>query len=187
MSDLMFDESPVVGTKYKPGDWKLYSIHSDNEIRGFFGDYMWLSNFYICDVYYEGLIFPSSENAYQAAKVKNKVDRMNFINSEFFGIKCSPYQSKKIWNKYELLDESPEKWDLRKYDVMSVILFDKFLKNKDLRQKLLDTSDKILEETNHWHDNFWGRCICDNCQNIDSSQQNHLGKILTKIRNYWKS
>ena len=44
------------------------STYNDKEIKGFFGGYRWLSNYHICDVQYEGDIFPSSENAFQAAK-----------------------------------------------------------------------------------------------------------------------
>ena len=64
----MYNEIPVIGNKYKNGDWKIYSIHDDKQIKGFFGNYSWLSNFYECSVWFEGGSYPSSENAYQAAK-----------------------------------------------------------------------------------------------------------------------
>jgi predicted NAD-dependent protein-ADP-ribosyltransferase YbiA (DUF1768 family) len=38
------------------------------------------------------------------------------------------------------------------------IVFDKFTRNKSLGDKLLETGDKYLEETNHWHDTCWGVC-----------------------------
>ena len=62
---------------------------------------------------------------------------------------------------------------------MVAIVFDKFLRNKDLRQKLLDTSERYLEELNNWGDTFWG-------VDINKGGQNNLGKILMKTREFWK-
>lgn len=171
MSDLMFNETPVVGEFYKFGDWKLYAVHDDNNIKGFFGDYRWLSNFEPCKVYYEGLLYPSSEAAYQAAKIR--VDYRHNLQT------VSAAKTKREWKKYPLIDDSKEEWDERKYDVMSVILFDKFYRNKGLRQKLIETGDKYLEELNHWKDQDWG-------VDVKLGGKNYLGKILMKIRDYWK-
>ncbi len=181
----MFNEVPVGNnTVYKYGDWKEYAIHDDNNIKGFFGNYKFLSNFELCNVWYEGGSYPSSENAYQAAKIypEWRIDEL---------MECSPMESKILWKKYVRMDKSAEEWDARKYDVMSVILFDKFYRNKDLRQKLIDTEDKYLEETLHWHDNYWGNCICEKCHIVTPnsehwSGQNNLGIILMKIREFWK-
>ena len=171
MSGLLFDEIPVVGKSYTKGDWKIYAIHDENNIKGFFGDYAWMSNFHKCEVWYEGLKYPSTECAYQAAKV---------IPSERLPLTtCSARDSKSLWKKFNRIDSCAAEWDGRKYDVMSVILFDKFYRNKDLRQKLLDTGNKYLEETNHWEDQDWG-------VDIKLGGKNYLGKILTKIREYWK-
>ena len=170
MSDIMYNETPVTGSHYKFGDWKLYAIHDDKNIKGFFGDYRWLSNFHSCPVYFEGLLYPSSENAYQAAKVvpEHRCELQS----------CTPAQSKRVWKTLSKIDSSKENWNARKYDVMSIILFDKFYRNKDLRQELLNTGDKYLEETNHWKDQDWG-------VDIKLGGTNHLGKILMKIRTYW--
>lgn len=170
MSDLMFNEVPVEGTHYKFGDWKQYAIHDESNIKGFFGDYRWLSNFHECQVFFEGLSYRSSENAYQSAKIDT--DFRHHLQT------CTPNESKKKWKKYSLIDDSKEEWDDRKYEVMSVILFDKFYRNRILRQKLIDTGDKYLEELNHWSDIFWG-------VDIKKSGQNNLGKLLMKIRLFW--
>ena len=37
-------------------------------INEFQGKYRFLSNFYPCDIVYEGIQYPSTEHAYQAAK-----------------------------------------------------------------------------------------------------------------------
>ena len=41
-------------------------------IEQFQGDFRWLSNFAPVNVNFNGVIFPSTENAYQAAKCKYK-------------------------------------------------------------------------------------------------------------------
>ena len=46
------------------------SFYDSDNIKGFFGGYRWLSNFHVCDVMFEGDLYPSSENAYQAAKIR---------------------------------------------------------------------------------------------------------------------
>jgi hypothetical protein len=171
MSGLLFNEVPVVGEFYKFGDWKLYAVHDENNIKGFFGDYRWLSNFHECQVYFEGLLYSSSEAAYQAAKIE--VDYRHHLQ------KVKVAKTKSEWKKHPKIDDSPEEWNARKYDVMSVILFEKFYRNKELRQKLMDTGDKYLEELNHWKDQDWG-------VDIKLGGKNYLGKILMKIRDYWK-
>ncbi len=171
--DLMFNEVPVKGSHYKFGDWKLYAQHDVANIRGFFGEYRWLSNFHECPVFFEGIVYPSSENAYQAAKID--VDYRNRLKD------LSPAKVKREWKKLPRIDDTKEEWDARKYEVMSVILFDKFYRNKDLRAKLIETdaNHRYLEETNHWKDTYWG-------VDINLGGQNKLGEILMKVREFWK-
>lgn len=175
MTDKMFNEVPVVGDRYNYGDWKLYAIHDDKNIKGFFGDYRWLSNFYPGNIWYEGLNYPNSECAYQAAKVIASA-RQPFTS-------CTPAESKKIWRKLPLL-HTQTGWDDIKGDIMSFIVFEKFYRNLDLRGKLIQTGDKYLEETVHWHDNFFGVCICDVCKGLG---QNNLGHSLMKVRRFWQN
>lgn len=175
----MFNEVPVVGKKYSYGDWKLYAVHNDKNIKGFFGDYRWLSNFEPALCEYYRILYPSSENAYQAAKI-HPDERVALLHCCIV-----PQQNqKKVWKTLTKLVESKNEWDNRKYMVMAEILFSKFIISYDLRKKLLDTGDKYLEETNHWHDNDFGRCICVKCSNINS--KNMLGKILMALRDFFK-
>ena len=167
----MFNEVGVTpGTKYTFGDWKKYAIHDDKNIKGFFGKYRWMSNFHECSVMHAGLMYPSSENAYQAAKVifgdRHKLQR------------CTARESKFVWKTCKRIDGSAAEWDARKYLVMSEILTDKFNRNADLAQKLIDTGVRYLEETNHWGDRWWG-------VDIHEGGQNNLGKLLMEIREWW--
>jgi ribA/ribD-fused uncharacterized protein len=168
----MFDEVPVVGKTYKFGDWQLYAVHDEQQILGFFGDYRWLSNFHECPVFFEGMKFPSSENAYQAAKVDQDY-RHHFQT-------CSPRESKNLWKTFPRIDISEKDWFVRKYDVMSVIVFDKMYRNLHLRKQLLETGDKFLEERNHWGDTCWGFDV------KKKEGTNWLGRILMSTRDFWK-
>ena len=137
------------------------SFYNEGNIKGFFGDYRWLSNFHECKVAFEGDEYPSSENAYQAAKFL-WADRAEF---KF----CSPKEAKDLGK-----NQKPAGWFNRNIDIMESILYDKFCYNRELKQKLLDTGNKYLEETNWWGDKFWGVC--------DGVGENMLGKLLMKVR-----
>ncbi|MFA6199019.1 MAG: NADAR family protein [Bacteroidales bacterium] len=137
------------------------------------GEYRWLSNFHLCSICYYGLVFPSTENAYQAAKVIDDNDREQFINRYDDELKqwitVSPRDAKKLGGKIQMrLD-----WDDIKLIVMRQITDIKF-EHYELKQLLLATGDKELIEGNTWGDTFWGVC--------NGIGQNHLGKILMAKR-----
>ena len=159
-------------TVYNLGDWKKIAVHTDTEIRGFFGDYRWLSNFHESIVFYEGAAYLSSENAYQAAKVREE-DREKLQT-------CSPADSKKIWKICKKIDVDAKQWDARKYDVMSAVIFDKFHTDAILKKFLLDTGTKYLEELNWWGDDYWG-------VDLKKGGQNKLGIILMATRTHLRT
>lgn len=167
MSEILYNDLGPSGKPYIKGDWTTIALHDEQNIKAFFGDYRWLSNFYPCDIFG----YPSVENAYMAAKVVNE-------HRAFFKT-CSPAQAKKQWKTFPLLDKTAEEWDSRKLDVMTLLVFEKFRINKELRQKLLDTGNRYLEETNWWNDQYWG-------VDVKNGGRNELGKLLMKIRNFWK-
>jgi predicted NAD-dependent protein-ADP-ribosyltransferase YbiA (DUF1768 family) len=98
-------------------------------------------------------------------------------NRDYFKT-CSPYEAKKNWKNFTLVDESAADWDNRKLKVMEILVWKKFSVDEDLRKKLTDTGDKYLEELNWWGDTFWG-------VDIKKGGENNLGKILMKIRSFW--
>jgi hypothetical protein len=150
------------------GKYRDYIIHDEKNVKGFFGDYRFLSNFHVADVYFEGLKYPSTEHAYQAAKSLDEN-----IRKEFLELTCA-----KAKNKGQEIPMR-EDWDIIKYDVMFSVVYDKFFRHKELRELLLKTGDKYLEETNHWHDVYWGVC--------DGIGENNLGKILMQVRKIIKN
>ena len=138
-------------------------------ISNFRFQYRWLSNFYLAPVEFEGLTYPSTEHAYQAAKIDDPEVRK--MISEL----PEPKQTKQASHWLT----PPENWHTtRKFEVMELVLREKF-KHEDLALKLLATGEKELIEGNTWHDTSWGVCFCAKCGN---KGDNHLGKILMKIR-----
>ena len=134
------------------------------KIDTFRGDYFFLSNFYEATVTYKGLTYGTSEAAYQAQKCMAEEEK-----AEFCAI--SPKAAKE---KGHLMQQRPD-WDCVKVGVMEEIVRCKFAQNEDLKAMLLGTGDAILEEGNTWGDTFWGVVT-------SGHGQNHLGKILMKIR-----
>lgn len=132
-------------------------------IDSFSGPYEFLSNFYPCEVEYQGSYYPSVEHAYQAAKTINSHERELIRTAE------TPGRAKRLGNKITLRAD----WETIKCQVMLDLLTQKF-NYADLREKLLDTGNKQLIEGNNWHDYFWGVC--------NGKGQNMLGELLMKIR-----
>lgn len=136
----------------------------------FKGPFRWLSNYHLCDIEFEGLIYPSTEHAYQAAKFSSLEDREKVRKAE------KPVIAKKMGTKAVV----PLNWhESRKQEVMYEICKYKFTKHEELKQKLLNTKNIEIVEGNSWHDNEWGSCFCQDCGN---NGKNMLGKILMQIR-----
>lgn len=138
-------------------------------INYFGGRNRFLSNFYSPSwILYEGISYPTSEHAYQAAKTLDNSERENISNL------ASPGDAKRAGKSVTLRPD----WEEVKESVMYDILVIKF-KNPILRVKLIETEDHELIESNTWHDCVWGICTCRECNNVG---QNLLGKLLMKIR-----
>lgn len=140
-----------------------YIVHDDQNIKGFFGKYRFLSNFYVIPVIYEGVEYPATENAYMAAKTLDLELRKKFEN-------LTPGEAKKLGRSISLRPD----WEEVKYDIMKEICRYKFTHHQDMRESLLLTGNKYIEETNHWGDKIWGVC--------NGEGKSWLGKILMEIR-----
>lgn len=149
---------------------EIHKVIPGHAIFGFFRDYRWLSNFHVCDVHYEGILYPSSEHAYQAAKSDSPNIRKTIAALP------TPASAKRFGGVVLI---NPEDWDKQKRNVMKKILEAKFSQNPDLRQKLIETGPMtLLEETNWWKDFYWG--VCNNWG------ENHLGFLLMELRSKLK-
>lgn len=135
-------------------------------IYGFDGNHRFLSNFWVqtnVTITFEGMDYPSTEHAYQAAKTVLQVEREEIQRAPTPGI------AKRLGRKITLRDN----WDIIKDQVMDEINFQKF-SHPSLKEMLLKTGDLYLEETNYWGDTYWGVC--------NGKGRNILGLTLMKIR-----
>lgn len=144
-------------------------MKESNIIDCFDGEFAFLSNFFECPIVYEGLCFGSSEAAFQAAKCRDKLEKLSFRS-------LRPGKAKRLGRKVELRPD----WEEIKINEMRKIVRKKFTQNLKLQKLLIDTGNATLIEGNYWHDNFWGNCTCEKCKNVPG--QNNLGKILEEIR-----
>lgn len=135
----------------------------------FRGQYGFLSNMHSAPVVLDGLIYPSVEHAYQAAKTFNETERKIIRENP------DPVFAKRMGYKVQ---KRPD-WEDVRLGIMNDLLQQKFQK-PSLAQKLLKTNPQHIKEGNTWHDNYWGSCSCPKCQD---KGKNNLGKLLMQTRN----
>lgn len=136
---------------------------TEKVIDRFTCEYGFLSNFSPDSVKYEGILYPTSEHAFQAAKTLDIGERRKIA-----GLK-TPGKAKSAGRKLKLRKD----WNSVRISVMCDILRIKF-STDPLKTKLLETGDATLIEGNTWGDMFWGK--------VDGEGENWLGKLLMKVR-----
>lgn len=138
-------------------------------IAMFDGKYAFLSNFFPSPITFDGITFPTVENWFQAWKTENPTEFRAIATTD------TPGKSKRLGRHCTLRKD----WEEVKTDVMRDGLRLKF-QDPALRAKLLATGDEELIEGNTWHDNTWGNCVCQKCQNTPG--RNMLGMLLMELR-----
>lgn len=141
-----------------------------NKILGFKDKYRFLSNFYFSSVEFDNVVYPTLEHAYQASKTKSSKWRRRILNLD------GPGKAKKfVRNESFPFDKDfPE----NKLKIMEMLVREKFNSSNNLKELLLETGDCYIEETNEHKDDFWGV--------YKGKGENHLGKIIMKIRDELK-
>jgi ribA/ribD-fused uncharacterized protein len=133
-------------------------------IDSFQGEYRYLSNFWPAEVVFEGMTYPTAEHAYQAAKSLDPAERQRIAAAP------TPAQAKQAGRALKPRDD----WETAKFQVMEVVVRDKFTRHADLGRQLLASGDAELIEGNTWGDRVWGV--------YQGEGENRLGKILMKVR-----
>lgn len=153
----------------------------NGKIIKFDGDERWLSNMVTTQPFeYEGIVYHSTENAYQASKCIDESEKI-YISQ------LTSYDSKKYHKniirkiginvyKNKVLNPSFEQ---RKIDIMYDVNCLKYKQHK-YKTLLLSTGNMDIIEGNTWNDQFWGMSL-DNDFNIIKGH-NNLGKVLMRIR-----
>lgn len=152
----------------------------------FKGDWSFLSNFFPVKVIVDAGSFPfgsqaqyevtlevynSVEHAYQASKFLDPKIRA------LFRLNISPSDARA--QAHKLKDKVRSDWKEVSLGIMKDLIIQKFT-GSILRRKLLSTFQAELVEGNWWHDNWYGNCICEDCEDVRG--ENHLGKILMEVR-----
>jgi ribA/ribD-fused uncharacterized protein len=139
-----------------------------NTINGFQGAFRFLSNFWPCYLVYENITYPTTEHAYQAAKIENSDIKLLIRD-------CPTPAEAKDYFETNKITPSPG-WTIeKKLSVMKKLVTLKFGgQDPFLTRTLLETGNTILIEDNTWNDQFWGVC--------NGIGDNHLGKLLMEIR-----
>lgn len=138
-------------------------------ITSFRDKYRFLSNFAPSKIEFEGIVYPTIEHGYQAAKTLDMSQRSHISKV------ATPGEAKKAGRTLTLRKD----WEQIKEGVMYAMISTKFAE-EPYKSQLLETSPAELEEGNYWHDNEWGNCQCSKCANIIG--KNKLGKALMKLR-----
>lgn len=134
-----------------------------DDILSFQGQYRFLSNFWPAPIRYGGILFPTTEHAYQACKSDNvnEATRVSLLKS--------PGDAKRVGRTLAVRKD----WEQVKEQIMLDVLRLKFTL-PDLRRRLLATGDVQLVEGNTWGDRYWGVC--------NGTGANRLGKLLMQVR-----
>lgn len=137
-------------------------------IGEFKGEYSFLSNFYPAEFVYQAIVWPNSEAAYQAMKSLDRGVHLEFAQH------TSPVKAKRAGR---LIDPIRGDWNDVKVGIMREIVYEKFNQNPELRQKLIETGDAVLQEGNMHNDRIWGVCPPHS-----NNGANLLGRILMEVR-----
>ena len=137
-------------------------------INSFRGKYYFLSNFYPSEILINGKKYPTVEHAFQAMKATNSKDMLWIASAS------TPKEAKKRGRSVAYRKD----WEEVKLAIMEKLVYLKFIGNQNLLDLLVETGDEELIEGNWWGDTFWGVC--------NEVGENHLGKILMKIRDHLK-
>lgn len=135
-------------------------------IKEFQGEYRFLSNFWYASVALDGVVYPTVEHAYQAAKSLDPIERQRVL------VQTNPSKAKREGRRLSLrLD-----WNEVKEPVMLYLLRQKFAQ-EPMRSMLLATGDDILQEGNYWGDIYWGVSPAGSTRG-----RNRLGVLLMQVR-----
>lgn len=138
---------------------------TDNAIYGFFEQYRPFSNFHVEPFRWRNKTWKTSEHAFQAAKTTDAKCYENIWAAK------TASEAKSLGQRCPL---SPT-WEADKNNIMYSILVAKFSQSPILKELLLSTGEKYLEETNDWGDTYWGK-------DTVKGGHNWLGEILMRVR-----
>jgi ribA/ribD-fused uncharacterized protein len=128
-----------------------------NVIDSFTGSNEFLRNDYPATIVVDGLLFPTVEHAFQAAKTTDLAEK------EAIRMAPTANEAKKLGRHVQLVAD----WDTQRIDIMTSLVLRKFVEHIDLKIKLLMTGNQELIQGGTKKGDFWGE---------------NQGKILMQVR-----
>lgn len=151
-----------------------WMAETTDEFIGFYSrEFTCFDNFSSYGLIYNGVKYATLEHAYQAFKFIDTAPEI----AEQIADSLSAHEAKKIAHLY--IDKQNPEWDNIKLDVMEKLLREKLRQNPHVVEKLLETQNYMICEDSPT-DDFWGI-------GPDRNGQNHLGKLLMKLREELKN
>lgn len=129
------------------------------------------SNLHRRPVLFEGVVYPTSEHAYQAGKARKDEVREWLMAAPSPALLAMASHGLYVW------DIHPD-WAKTKFQRMKRILLAKFTQHSDLQQLLLSTGESRLVESatvDNAVNRLWGE--------VNGKGQNKLGELLMEVRN----
>jgi ribA/ribD-fused uncharacterized protein len=126
-----------------------------------------LNNFSANAVEIDGVLYPTSEHAYQAAKCTDPQGKAEIAAAK------SPSLTKILSNQKYKAAIDPD-WGSKKLAVMESIFRAKLDQHQEVREALIRSGDEEIAEDSPV-DTFWGK-------GKDGDGNNHVGKIWMKLR-----
>jgi N-glycosidase YbiA len=137
------------------------------DITLFVGDYAFLSTFFPVEIIFQNITFPSIQHALVAAMTEDTEIQVKISGIPKPGIALQYGKTLRPFAGWD---------DEYRIKIMTDFIDQKFhpVQHPELVQKLLDTEDRILINTDLWGDDFFGVCV--------GKGSNHTGRLLMEKR-----
>ena len=130
------------------------------------GEYNYLSNYSNYGFYINNIFYKTVEHYYQSEKYLDNEIKQKIINAS------TPKEASMLGKEQE--NKIRKDFKLIKNDVMYKGIYEKFIQNKSIMYKLIETRNKTIVEKNV-EEYYWGT-------SKDEPSDNNIGKILMKVR-----
>lgn len=149
----------------------MHRLDTEQQIFFYENDFYVFSNFSAFTIEWKGVLYPTSEQAYQSEKFEDATlkERVRTSRSAHEAFKLAIAEK----------DKQRKDWDDVKLRVMKDILRAKVAQHQYVRMKLVESGDKDLVEDS-WRDAFWG-------WGQEKDGANHLGKLWMEVREEYRA
>ena len=134
----------------------------------------WLATEYEAPFELDGVEWPTVDHYFLCAQMADPVDVRAIMEIE------NPWDAR----EYAVGKPLRDGFDELRLDVMAAALFEKFECNPPLKGRLIATGDRDIQVSSLWPNTFWG--VHKPADKIRPEGQNHLGKLLMMIRQYYQ-